>query len=68
MKDTIITFKVNLQKLLACIALLRDQFFIAKLVGPKPPIQHMNMWLQILYQELIGRPSTFCRSIGKVFF
>lgn len=40
--------KVNLEKLLAHIALLRDQLLIAKFVGPKPMIWELNLWLQAL--------------------
>lgn len=43
-----IKFKVNADKLLACIVVLKDQLAIGKFVGPKPNPQAMKMWIQTL--------------------
>lgn len=63
-KDAI-SFKINSQTFLACIALLRHQLLIAKFVGSKPPLQAMRLWLKTLNQELRGSTLTLCRSVGK---
>lgn len=43
MRKDAIVFKVNMDKLAARIALLKDQLLIAKFVGPKPTSQDMGM-------------------------
>jgi hypothetical protein len=35
-RKDVVMFKVDSQKLLACIAILQDQIVITKFVGPKP--------------------------------
>lgn len=67
MRKNAITFKVNIQKLFARIALVRDRLMIVKFVGPKPPLQAMTMWLQTLNQELRGSSMTLCRNVGEDF-
>ena len=63
-----IPLKVNSEKLLARIVILRNQLLIAKFVGMKPPLQAMRMWLKTLNQELRGSTLTLSRSVGKGFF
>lgn len=63
-----IKFKVNTEKLLAHIEVLKDQLFIEKFVRPKPPPQAMRMWIQTLNQELRGSTLTFCRNVGEGYF
>ena len=60
--------RVNSEKLLARIAMLKDQLLIGKFVGPKPNPQAMRMWIQTLNQELRGSTLEFCRNVGKGFF
>ena len=66
-KDAI-KFKVNSKKLLARIAMLKDQLLIGKFVGPKPPPQEMRLWIQTLNQEVRESGLTFCRNVGKGYF
>ena len=66
-KDAV-KFKVNTEKLLARIEVLKDQLLIGKFVGPKPPPQAMRLWIQALNQELRGSSLTFCRNVGKGYF
>ena len=66
-KDAI-KFKVNSQKLLARIAMLKDQLLIGKFVGPKPLPQEMRMWIQALNQELGESGLAFYRNVGKGYF
>ena len=48
------SIKINSQKLLVCIDVPKDQFLIAKFVGPKLPLNTMRSWLKTLNQELRG--------------
>ena len=66
-KDAI-KFKVNYEKLLARIAMLKDQLLIGKFVGPKPLPQEMRMWIQALNQELGESGLAFYRNVGKGYF
>ena len=66
-KDAI-KFRVNSEKLLAQIAMLKDQLLIGKFVGPKPHPQEMRMWIQALNQKLGESGLTFCRNVGKGYF
>ena len=68
MRKDAITFKVNSQKLIERIALLKDQLLLAKFVGPKPPMQDMKLWVQTLHKELRGSTLLLCRNVGKGFF
>lgn len=61
-------FKVNLEKLAARIAILKDQLLIAKFVGPKPTFQEMEMWLKALNQELRRSTLALCINVGKGFY
>ena len=63
-----IKFRVNPEKLLARIAMLKDQLLIGKFVGPKPNPQAMKLWIQTLNNELRGSTVEFCRNVGKGFF
>lgn len=56
------------QKLNAHIALLKEQLLIAKFLGPKPPLQDMERWLQSLNHEVGGSHLSFCMNVGKGFF
>jgi hypothetical protein len=49
-----ISFKVNSQKLILRIALLKDRLLIARLVGLKPFPQYMESWLKVLIHKLRG--------------
>lgn len=50
-KDAI-PFKVDSKKLLARIAVLKDQLLIAKFVGSQPAPQAMRSWLASLNHDL----------------
>lgn len=63
-KDAI-KFKVNIEKLLARIALLKEQLLIGKFIKSKPPPQAMRLWIQTVNQELRGSALTFCRNVGE---
>ena len=63
-----IKFKVNSEKLLALITLLKDQLLIGKFVGPKPKSQAMKLWIQALNQDLRGNTLELCRNAGRGFF
>lgn len=63
-----IKFKVNTKKLLARIEELKDQLLIGKFVGPKPPPQAMNLWIQALNRELRGSALSLCRNVRKGYF
>lgn len=52
-------FRVNTQKLLARIEMLKDQMLIGQFIGPKPSPQEMRLWIQCLNQELRGSTLTF---------
>lgn len=67
-RDDALKFKVDTPKLLARIALWKDQILITKFVGPKPPPQDLKRWLQTLNQELRGNMLLLCRNFGKGFF
>lgn len=67
-RKDVITFKVDVPKLLARMALLKDQILIAKFVGPRPHPQDMRRWLQALNHEFRGCMLTSCRNVGKGFF
>ena len=60
--------KVDPQKLNAHIAILKEQLLIAKFLGPKPPLQDMERWLQSLNQEVGMSHLSFCMNVGKGFF
>lgn len=66
-KDAII-FKVDLMKVSARIALLKEQLLIAKFVGPKPTLQDMERWLRALNQNLGDCGLSFCMNVGKGYF
>lgn len=59
-KNDALKFRVNSEKLLARIAILKDQLLIGKFVGPKPKPQAMRLWIQTLNQELRGCTLEFC--------
>ena len=63
-----IQFKVNTEKFLARIEVLKDQLLIGKFVGPKPPPQAMKLWSQALNLELRGTALSLCRNVGKGYF
>ena len=67
-KIEVIQFKVNTEKLLARIKVLKDQLLIGKFVGPKPSPQAMKLWIQALNLELGGNALSLCRHVGKGFF
>ena len=67
-RNDALKFRVNLEKLLARIAMLKDQLSIGKFVGPKPNPQTMKLWIPSLNQELRGSTLEFCRNVGKGFF
>jgi len=66
-KDAV-KYKVNAEKLIARIELLKDQLLIGKFVGPKPSPQEMSLWIKYLNQELREEGLTFCRNVGKGYF
>ena len=47
---------------------MKDEILIGKFVGPKPPPQAMQLWIQAVNQELKGSALAFCRNVGKGFF
>ena len=49
-----IYFKVNYQKIISRIALLKDRLLIAMFVGLKPFPQDMESWLKVRIHELRG--------------
>lgn len=65
-----VPFKVDTQKLLTSIALLKEQPLTAKFVGPEPNLQVFEIWLQTLKQgssgffisfiDMLGRATSFC--------
>lgn len=63
-----IKFKVNTEKLLARIDMLKDQLLIGKFVGTKPAPQAMKLWIHALNQELRGSSLSLCRNVGKGYF
>ena len=63
-----IKFKVNTEKLLARIEMLKDQLLIGKFVGPKPSPQAMKLWIQALNNEVRVNALSLCRNVGKGFF
>ena len=67
-KTKAIQFKVNTEKLLARIKVLKDQLLIGKFVGPKPPQQAIRLWIQALNQEMRGNTLALCRNVGKGYF
>lgn len=67
-RKEVVHFKVNSQKLLACIALMRDQLVIAKFLGPKSSPQTMELWIQTINEGLRGCSLMLCRNVGKGFF
>ena len=66
-KDAI-KFQVNTEKLLACIAELKNQLLICKFIGSNPPPHAMKLWIQALNQELRGSTLSFSRNVGKGYF
>lgn len=66
-KDAV-KFKVNTEKLLARIEVLKDRLLIGKFVGSKPPPQAMRLWIQALNQDPRGSKLTFCSNVGKGYF
>lgn len=68
MRKEVIKFKVNIEKVLARIAMLKDQLLISKFVGSKPPPQAMRLWIQALNQEVRGSTLLICRNVGKGYF
>ena len=67
-KTDAVQFKVNTEKLLARIEVLKDQLLIGKFVGPKPPPQAMKLWIQALNLEMRGGELSVCRNVGKGYF
>ena len=63
-----IKFKVNTEKLLVRIDVLKDQLLIGKFIGPKPSPHAMNLWIQALNHELRGSALLLCRNVGKGYF
>ena len=61
-------FKVDSHKLIARIAMLKDQLSIAKFVGHKPSPQYLGLWLQTLNHELRCGSLTVCRNVGRGHF
>ena len=60
-----IKFKVNTDRLLARIKVLKDQLLIGKFVGPKPNPQAMKLWIQALNHEIGDNAFDVCRNVGK---
>lgn len=67
-RNDAITFRVDIQKVKAHIALWNEQLLIAKFVDRTPTLQDMEMWLQALNQELRDNSLSFCMNMGKGFF
>lgn len=67
-RKDMVPFKVNSQKLIAHINLLKDQLLIAKFVGPKPIPQAMESGSKTPNHELKGSFLTFSRNVGKGYF
>ena len=61
-------FKVDFQKLLIHIAILKVQLVITKFVGPNPNPHALVVWLPTLNHELGGNSIEFCRNVGKGYF
>lgn len=61
-------FKIDFQKLLTHIALLKEQLLITKFVGLKPNSQAFEIWLQTMNHELKINALYFCRNVGKGYF
>jgi hypothetical protein len=66
-KDHVL-FKLNTEKLLACIVTLKDELVIAKFAVPKPSPQALQSWIQTLNRELRGITLTLCKNVGKTYF
>lgn len=60
-----VAFKVDSQKLLTLIALLREQLLITKFVGPKPNAQTLENWFQTLNHKLEGNPLYFWINVER---
>lgn len=60
-----VAFKVDSQKLLTFIALLREQLLITKFVGPKPNAQTLENRFQTLNHKLEGNPLYFWINVER---
>ena len=67
-KKESIKFKVNTDKLLARIEVLKEQLLIGKFVGPKPNPHAMKLWIQTLNHEIGDNALSVCRNVGKSYF
>lgn len=64
-RKNVVPFKVNSEKLVAHIALLKEHIVIAKFLGPKPTPQILEKWLETLNQAIGGCALTLNRNVGR---